>query len=699
MKRFAGFAGVAIILLLSAGVAGADGTGSAPVNVPVSSVCIPVIVNFSADPASGGQCRNMDFWVTTENLGNIGSSVSVAVDVFNGTVKVYGVNLSPLYLSNGASASTSTQWFTGSQSPWNYSANATVMCSSATDAATVNFTISAGGCPAIAAEETQQIANASKNENASLEFTNTSLAAINFTALNNLTNVTFNVVEYTEKPAGAPACVKSICASYISISYENITSADVGNLTIVFKVSKALIQASNIDTQSISLCRYSGGSWACFDSTKINETDQFEIRITETLPGLSIFAVGAGTLPLPPAPPPVLPAGGAAGGGALEMITAPVISITPPPEKFLRFTEIPILFETAPGENVSTQIIVTNPGTVPYTNLKINVSGLHDGWVKYSPEEMSLEPGEAVTLNVTISVPEDAYASDYAVRITIGEIAENFFILRIKSHGAEYGRPTVSRKVEIYKNENITRVSLVVKNADKFVKRLEIKEEIPKTIAQDAGQLNFTTQPTILSQDPTVKFVLNDVNPFEERVISYDVPKIPDEYSPYVYWPIKQVNIYYTYEAPKIKIEGIAIPLFSPGVAGEAKMDISNLDVNPVEISTSVEAPAGWRAVPQQILKSVSPGKDEIKFSVTPPSNASVGTYILTFRVSYAAEDITMETTAVVQTANFLVYIIPVSIAVGLALFVRMRISAARKAKRMRDLRLIEYRQRMRGAR
>jgi hypothetical protein len=358
--------------------------------------------------------------------------------------------------------------------------------------------------------------------------------------------------------------------------------------------------------------------------------------------------------------------------------------------------EIPVLVEAKLGERVEVSIKVKNPSERAFS-LRVDVSGFEK--IDFFPDEISLPPEAEGTIKIIIDIPRDVTPADYTIRISLsGEIqAENFFILRVKPYLPEYEKPTLSRTVKIDKEKKESIVSLEIKNADRFVERIEVIEEIPKEIAESVDEIEFITPPAvILEPDPVVKFVLLDVYPFERREISYRVKKILDEYSPYVYWPVRQTNIYYTYAPPKIRVEKIDVPSFFPGEKSEVALTVSNMDVIPIDLSVKLEAPSGWAVEPERLTRSISPGISTFLFSIKAPEDAPQGTYILSFLLSYAGEEIRIETTVIVEEVSPLLYAVPLSLVIGAFLFIRRRVILARRLERMRRLRWIEYRQRFR---
>jgi len=349
----------------------------------------------------------------------------------------------------------------------------------------------------------------------------------------------------------------------------------------------------------------------------------------------------------PPAPPPL----GVPGGG---VVTPPIV---PPPEALVRFTRLPVLREVRPGEAVVTDIFVTNPTRTDLGEAKISISGIAKDWLSSTPETVFLSSRESKILSLAINPPADALPGDYKVVITISNEnihAETFFILRTKPYPPGYAKPSVTKVVEIDKQRSVSTVTIEIKNGGSYVDVLEVVEDIPKEIAQNVNLLGFDTPPTeVLEADPVVKWIIEGLGPYETRTISYSSPKILDEYSPYVYWPLRQINV--IYEAPPpdlIKISEISAPTLYPGRTAKVSVNLMNLDKTPFDITARLETPVNWKVTPDEVVTTLPPrGSSTVLFFVTPPSYIEPGTYTISSEVIYDGRALTKDTTVVVQPA------------------------------------------------
>ncbi len=402
-------------------------------------------------------------------------------------------------------------------------------------------------------------------------------------------------------------------------------------------------------------------------NTGSNAIGTYTANVTMYYDGKSVSSTDTFSIVSPPPPPAV-------GGG----ISPPII---PPLEVLLKFIQLPVLQEVRPGETVRTKIFIHNPTADDFGELiaRISIAGVPEDWVTILPEILSLGSKESKVLDIILTIPADARAGDYKVGIDISNKrieAENFFILRVNPHPPGYDKPSVTRIVNIDKSRGNTLISLEVKNAGNFVEEVEIIEEIPKELAQTADQIEFSIPPTeILEADPVVKWVIEDLQPYETRTISYRVPVILDEYSAYVYWPVKQTSIIYEKPPELIEVSRISTPELFPGTTEEISIGLRNLDTKPVNLTAKLELPANWGITPDKIVTTIPPrDSSTLSFLVTPPSQAAAGTHTMTLRISYDGREFTVDSTAIVKHPSwihrFLTYLLELVLALTIIVVV-----------------------------
>ena len=321
-----------------------------------------------------------------------------------------------------------------------------------------------------------------------------------------------------------------------------------------------------------------------------------------------------------------------------------------PEELMLEFMKIPVLIETLPGDTVLSSIEIGNPTNETlelsaYVEVKRIDPKLKDELVKIIPGSFSISPNESEKLNLIVSIPMNVSGNDYLVSIKIGnEIFEdeNFFILRVNPPHGDYDHPLIKRSVVIDNKKNITSVSLKIENSAKHIRILEVIEQISKEMVISAEQITFETKPEILLDDPLVKWRFDDLGPYEAEMIYYEIPGVLKEYSLYVYWPVRQMNVFNYYESTgdepveKIRITDISSPSFLPGKPGEIFFRVTNFDKDPIDININLELPAYWTAEPSELTRSIPPrGTITQSIQVTPHSSTSPGTYLANIWISY----------------------------------------------------------------
>jgi hypothetical protein len=324
--------------------------------------------------------------------------------------------------------------------------------------------------------------------------------------------------------------------------------------------------------------------------------------------------------------------------------TAPVargVAISPAIEKaVLRYTKHPVLAELRPGESMIFDVMVENP-TKTSLHLDTNVSGIP--WVDVFPSTIEVSATSTATFRIYASIPFNASPDDHKVTIRIGNglYAETFFILRVKPYPIAYTLPTVTRVVIVDTERQTTHVYLKVTNYGGFVKKLEIVENIPKQVVSDVDvhQIYFDIPPQIIERN-VVKWTLEGLQTGEVRMISYSIPIVLDEYFPYVYWSVRQINAFYT-KPEIVKLSCISPSSIAPGESGEVQLILTNLDVESLSIVAKIDVPSDWLVSPREIKVTIPTGSSHIlTFFVTPPPNAKAANYHLVLRLTYDNREI-----------------------------------------------------------
>jgi hypothetical protein len=357
----------------------------------------------------------------------------------------------------------------------------------------------------------------------------------------------------------------------------------------------------------------------------------------------------------------------------------------------LRFWLFPVLIEGKPGDASAVSFELENPSSEEVSDLKLSIEGIPRGWVTLKPEELTLGGNESAGVNIAISVPRSALPGDHRAVLRVKSTKEEAiasFIFRIRPYPPGFEKPTVLRKVYLDEKEGRALVSLEVGNSGTEVEGIEILEEIPKEIATRVEDINFKIPVAVLEADPLVAWRLNEVDPYEVYTLEYEVGSIAARYSPYIYWPLRQVNVFYT------SVSGIELLQFSgalaayavPGKESEVKLRITNPTLEAMNITLRLVAPPGWEVSPQEITRLLFPGyAQEMVFTVKPPREASPGSYTLIATVAGENGEVSQPLTLVLQQEkkklNLKKFLIPVASLVAVILLVYAAIFIYRKKR------------------
>ncbi|NOZ59209.1 MAG: hypothetical protein GXO66_06510 [Euryarchaeota archaeon] len=319
----------------------------------------------------------------------------------------------------------------------------------------------------------------------------------------------------------------------------------------------------------------------------------------------------------------------------------------------LRFAFLPVLIEGKPGDTSRVSFEVENPTGVEIQNVRLGVEGLPGEWVQLEPRVLSIPGGESVVVDLSVEVPLSALPGDHRVVLRLsgaGEEASTFFIFRIKPYPPRLEKPAVLREVYLDEKVESTRVRVKVENSGIRAERLEIVEEIPKEIASNVAEIRFRSPVTVIEADPVVAWRLRDVEPYEAYTLEYEVNRIAERYSPYIYWPLRQINLFYA------AIRGIDLLQFSsataayarPGEAAEVTLRVVNPSLEALNLSFRIVAPPGWSVTPQEVSRLLMPGYvQELVFTVRAPEDATPGSYTLTAVVAGAGGELSQPLTLI----------------------------------------------------
>ncbi len=296
--------------------------------------------------------------------------------------------------------------------------------------------------------------------------------------------------------------------------------------------------------------------------------------------------------------------------------------------------------ETRPGSAEVVVFRVENPSSSRVENLSLTLSGIPGGWASVEPEQVSLEGGDSLEAKIYIDVPLSALPGDHKAVLQLsngGEEASAFFIFRIKPYPQRFEKPAVLREVYLNESGNRTEVRVRVQNSGVAVERLEVVEEIPKEVARSVADIRFSEPVAVIEPDPVVAWLLRKVEPYGEYTLRYEVNRIAKRYSTYIYWPFKQINLFYTRlrAIDLLQFSGAAATYAKPGEAAEVKFRLLNPSPEALKLRVKLAAPAGWEVSPKMANLMLLPSYSrELKFRITPPGDAVPGSYTLTAVIS-----------------------------------------------------------------
>ncbi|MBI2549290.1 PGF-pre-PGF domain-containing protein [Candidatus Woesearchaeota archaeon] len=118
-----------------------------------------------------------------------------------------------------------------------------------------------------------------------------------FTLNRDVSDVTMDVIAYSDRPTKIPAFAGGTIFQYLEI-VTNLVEGDVSSATIDFRVTKAWLSLNNIGYDDVALYRYKG-DWTELPTTKASD-DATYVYYSATSPGFSYFAIGQKVVAVPP---------------------------------------------------------------------------------------------------------------------------------------------------------------------------------------------------------------------------------------------------------------------------------------------------------------------------------------------------------------------------------------------------------------
>jgi len=391
-------------------------------------------------------------------------------------------------------------------------------------------------------------------------------------------------------------------------------------------------------TTQITFTGYPVGQYWGQINVSYNESSAHDLKVWEN----ETFNITVATTP-PVIPPP---AGGGGGGAGIARESAVSIG--------LGFKKHPMLVEVPSGQEVIIDTVVINLTDKPKT-LRSLISGVPKEWIMIQDTmNMEVKAGESKTVSVILDIPKDIVYGDYFItnRMRVGSgITEPFFLLRVKYYPEDYDKPMVFRKINTNFVEGTTEVKINVINPKTPYKYVEVIEEIPKSLAYDVNSISFGTSPTeVLRADPKVSWMILEFRAEETEEITYTVNTSVDEYEPYVYWPVEQVNIMMPGVPEKLKITEVFIPTLTTGTENEASFLLTNTYPMALDVKLEFGIPYGWKTDPEEITIDIGPhSSTNVSFLIIPWESAKKGTYTMTIKNTFNFGTTTKEIPVIVE--------------------------------------------------
>jgi hypothetical protein len=176
-------------------------------------------------------------------------------------------------------------------------------------------------------------------------------------------------------------------------------------------------------------------------------------------------------------------------------------------------------------------------------------------------------------------------------------------------------------------------------------------------IADNVDQVSFTTSPSsIVQPDPLVMFTLENMRPEEKRSIDYTINNVIDQYEPYVYWPIEQVNVMYEKGVDKVQLSNIYQSIMIPGSPNNyLTFEIGNIYTAPVNVTITPWLPRGWNATPSSVNLLIPPySQTSVYINIYAPEDVQPGNYYAGLYITYENMTITKELSFRIQEINAL---------------------------------------------
>lgn len=234
---------------------------------------------YSYDAATGAELLYNITWLTPAVTSNTNYTISVGAETSNNGTQVRYLNTSSTLLEVQNVASSETPSSSGG-------GTSTGTGAAAADKVTEYKESKAWDKISAGTETVMTI----KDENIGVR-------KVLFTLTRDISDVTMDVIAYSERPTKIPAFTGGTIFQYLEI-VTNLVEGDVSSATLDFRVTKAWFSLNNIGYDDVALYRYKG-DWTELPTTRTSD-DATYVYYAATSPGFSYFAIGQKVVPTQP---------------------------------------------------------------------------------------------------------------------------------------------------------------------------------------------------------------------------------------------------------------------------------------------------------------------------------------------------------------------------------------------------------------
>ncbi|VVB67987.1 Uncharacterised protein [Candidatus Norongarragalina meridionalis] len=440
-----------------------------------------------------------------------------------------------------------------------------------------------------------------------------------------------------------------------NVTILNAANATVGALVFdAFNMSPGEIStlSSSWSAGNLSLGEYKAQGLGIYDLTYTNAvTANFTIVspfVPTPTPTSNPFVPGGGGTPQPsatsaPTPHP-------------SVYPSPLPpSIVPQYGGVVDFTSKVVLKEMIAGTTDVETISLKNNG-LSSQNVVVAFSGAPPGFISTDADALTLEAGKGGALTLAFSVPKDAPAGDYLVKVTASNEdtrTVDYIILRVKEVPAGYQNPVTSKTVYVDDNSGTTQVRLSVFNPSrKTVERIRIFDTVPSSIATDPSQITFSEKVGVVASPAPLELAweFTQLQPNERVTVAYVINSMLTDYSSYATSSVQTATFNTEKARGLLQVQEFRIPVMQVGKTSQVTAVLFYGGMDSATVTASLELPiSGFKVEPDsRQLFLVPRTTTRVTFDVTPLYGDVAGSNVMAFVIT--SEDLGLR-----QTSSFMV--------------------------------------------